>query len=350
MNIYIYLVDDLRYDRLPKEIMEMGVTFKGIASGTSTRFSVPSIFTGVYPSTHGMRFSLDRIKGVTFFDLPINTAFNSYSETRRFDGKESALYWWTNRQNVATLEDMKPPFLFYEHNWQLHEYRKYACNAENSFELRLAYDKGVRFSLETFKSRVDYLQDKNLLDSTLIIFMSDHGEILGEHGGLYSHNFPICPELVYVPIVLIHSELEPKNVESGIARHIDIFPTIVDLLSLGYNDLFFEGSSLLRGAKEFGICEYKGNWGDVSSVWTRRGGFVKILDYRYPKIVTTAAYNIVKRWSLEPLKYFKRVQVYGEIDKSIYETELTSFLNSIQTNRRNYMLNRVRLLKRKKYW
>lgn len=348
MNVYIYLVDDLRYDRLPKEIMEMGVTFEGIASGSATRFAIPSLLTGVYPSTHDMRLSLDRIKGVTFFDLPMNTAFNSYSETRKFDGKVCSIYWWTNRPKVATLEDMKPPFLFYEHNWQLHQYRKYANNTKNPIELNKAYDKGVRFSLETFKSRIDYLQDKNLLDTTLIIFMSDHGEILGEHGGLYSHNFPICPEIVNIPIVLIHPELEPKNVQSGVARHVDIFPTIIDLL--GYNNLFFEGSSLLKGAKEFGICEYKGTWGDVCSIWTRHGGYVKIIDYKYRKMVVTAAHNMFKCLSFEPLKYFKRVNVYGEIKEVIYETKLTSFLTNIHKNKRNYMLNKIRLLKRKKHF
>lgn len=350
MNVYIHLVDDLRYDRLPSEIAEMGVVFKGIASGSSTRFSVPSLFTGVYPSTHGMRFSLDSIKGVTFFDLPVNTAFNSYSERREFDGRESAIYWWTNRENVATLEDMKPPFLFYEHNWQLHEYRKYADNVENPTELSRAYDKGVRLSLETFKNRLDYLQDKNLLEDTLTIFMSDHGEILGEHGGLYSHNFPICPELVYIPIVFIHPELEPKNVESGVARHVDIFPSIIDLLNLGYEDLFFEGSSLLKGGKEFGICEFKGRWGDVCSIWTRFGGYAKIVKYRYNRTVATVAYNMFKHFSFEPLKYFRRTNVYGEINESICRTKLASFLNNIQKNRRNYMLNSVRLLKRKKHW
>ncbi len=350
MNIYIHLVDALRYDRLPVEIAEMGVVFKGVASGTSTRFSVPSLFTGVYPSTHGMQFSLDRVNGVTFFDLPVNTAFNSYSERCEFDGRDSAIYWWTTRQNVATLDEMKPPFLFYEHNWQVHEYRKYTNNAQNPTELNKAYDKGVRLSLETFKSRVDYLQDNNMLESTLVIFMSDHGEMLGEQGGLYSHNFPVCPELVYIPIVFIHPELEPRNVESGVARNVDIFPTIIDVLDLNYNDLFFEGSSLLKGAKDFGICEYKDRWGDVSSIWTRNGGYVKIVNYKYLKLALIAAHKIVERFSLKPLKNFKRTNSFGDIDESVYEMKLKSFLNNIQTNRRNYALNRIRLLKRKKRW
>jgi arylsulfatase A-like enzyme len=87
----------------------------------------------------------------------------------------------------------------------------------------------------------------------LIIFNSDHGEILGEYGGIYDHNFPTCPEISYIPIVLIHQDIEPKIVKSGIASLVDIFPTIIDLLNFKTRNIFFQGESLLNGAKDFKI-------------------------------------------------------------------------------------------------
>ena len=64
----------------------------------------------------------------------------------------------------------------------------------------------------------------------MIIFTSDHGELLGEYGGLTNHGRPPCPELVYVPTVFIHPSIKPDNANITI-RHVDLYPTIASILN-----------------------------------------------------------------------------------------------------------------------
>jgi len=61
------------------------------------------------------------------------------------------------------------------------------------------------------------------MDRTLVIFTSDHGELLGEYGGLTGHVRPPCPELVYVPTVFIHPLIKNKKTEESIMRHVDLY-------------------------------------------------------------------------------------------------------------------------------
>jgi len=93
------------------------------------------------------------------------------------------------------------------------------------------YRIDIEKSVENFKERINILRDRGLIDNTLVIFTSDHGELLGEYGGLTGHGRPACPELVYVPTVFIHPSLEPKKIQNNIIRHVDIFPTILSILN-----------------------------------------------------------------------------------------------------------------------
>jgi hypothetical protein len=71
------------------------------------------------------------------------------------------------------------------------------------------------------------------LEDTLVIFTSDHGELLGEHGETL-HVAPACPELVYVPTVFIHPKLSESSFQidatSDIIEHVDIVQTALSLL------------------------------------------------------------------------------------------------------------------------
>lgn len=341
-NIFIFVLDCLRYDYLPNKIKEMGIVFKGVAPGSQTRFSVPSLVSGVYPSTHGINKDAQKLVGSTFFDLPFNTAFNSYHGEDVYTGEKSPIRWWIGDPNISFLEDMSSPFLFYEHNWELHAYRKESPNDKKSGYIK-SYENGISKGIDTFRARIEYLEDKDLLEKTLIVFTSDHGEILGEYGGIFDHNFPICPEITYIPIVFIHPVIEPRIINSGIASLVDIFPTIIDLYNLNPRNQFFEGKSLLRGAKDYSLCEY--NYiPKVCSLWSFYGGYVRITDYKYPKIV-----HILKRLSknhtqlsLDPIKYLREINTYGEISKKKFSDKIDNFLRYVPKNKIKYKLNSIR--------
>jgi len=76
----------------------------------------------------------------------------------------------------------------------------------------------------------DFLKKKGLMDKTVIILTSDHGEALGERGEKY-HGFFAYNNTLHIPLILYEPGARPAIVEENVC-HIDIFPTICDLLAL----------------------------------------------------------------------------------------------------------------------
>lgn len=73
-------------------------------------------------------------------------------------------------------------------------------------------------------SRVDEL---GLTDNTLIVFTSDHGEMLGDHG--MHGKFVFYEGSVHVPLLMrLPGVIPPNTVIKAPASHIDLFPTILD--------------------------------------------------------------------------------------------------------------------------
>ena len=83
---------------------------------------------------------------------------------------------------------------------------------------------------------LDELKRLQLYDDALIIFTSDHGEALGEHDW-WGHNQNLYDELLHVPLV-IKLPRHNRNADAlrtqaeAIVNHIDLTPTILDVLQL----------------------------------------------------------------------------------------------------------------------
>ena len=92
---------------------------------------------------------------------------------------------------------------------------------------------------------IDELSKRGLAESTLIAITADHGEAFGEHNQR-THSFGIYEQTVHVPLVLLHSSLKdmPRH-DDNVGRHIDIAPTLLDLLNLPAPTVW-QGRSLFR--------------------------------------------------------------------------------------------------------
>jgi choline-sulfatase len=76
----------------------------------------------------------------------------------------------------------------------------------------------------------DRLEETGLLDSTLIIRTSDHGEMGLPHGGLRQKNFNFYEESLRVPLVYSNPRLFPKPARShALVSHVDLLPTLASL-------------------------------------------------------------------------------------------------------------------------
>lgn len=296
-NVFLYVADAVRRDALPDHLRNRGMSIKTISASIHTPSSFPSIVTGLHPPQHGIwdfSYRLDDMI-TTLFDLNgYSSAFaNSLDEKFVDEPPQEFVLDKILNTTVSSMNDLKtidPPFIFMERGRGGHSpYGDYPGNgweyyrekgASPTSEYRSDYQKGVELDVSHFESQIDVLAKRGLLEDTLIIYTSDHGELLGE-GGCLGHNEPIHPKHVDVPTVIIHPSIENTNV-AGILRHVDFFPTIASLLGEEIPEL--PGQDLT--SQELGTQAtsfYKRSMGsslpidaklDYESVWDSTGGYV----------------------------------------------------------------------------
>jgi arylsulfatase A-like enzyme len=90
-------------------------------------------------------------------------------------------------------------------------------------------DERIGFILATIKH-------KDLFDSTYVIFTSDHGELFGEHGE-WGHGQNFYEDLVHVPLIIAGPGIpKGKRVKTTLVSHLDLMPTLKDLIGVEYQD------------------------------------------------------------------------------------------------------------------
>lgn len=91
---------------------------------------------------------------------------------------------------------------------------------------------------------VDGLSARGMLDDTLVIVTSDHGEAFGEHG-LIDHLFSMYDSTVRVPLIIrFPSRFRAGEVRSELVSLADVVPTILDVAGIGNRAAGFGERSL----------------------------------------------------------------------------------------------------------
>ncbi len=189
--------------------------------------------------------------------------FDIYTDETTFGGLENsqkhALAW------LDSLEDQK--FFMFFHGYDLHgqfalpadyesryapegyagPYRGTAKEEEKLREDQLAgplahtpedaafwtawYDGKIRDADERLQGFLDALSARGLLENTVIVLVSDHGEEFFEHGG-FDHGLTLYDELIHVPlIVVVPGTVGGKTIPAQVST-IDLAPTLFDIVGL----------------------------------------------------------------------------------------------------------------------
>jgi arylsulfatase A-like enzyme len=114
------------------------------------------------------------------------------------------------------------------------------------------YDGEISFFDDQVGKLIKKLKDLGLMENTLIVLTSDHGEEFWEHGGV-EHGRVNYDESIQVPLIIRHPSFEHKRVDTQ-AQLIDIMPTILDYLNIPI-DGEAQGVSLFPLLKGHGIKE-----------------------------------------------------------------------------------------------
>jgi len=241
-NVYIYVGDAVRADSLPPSVRDMGLSVRTVAASTHSPTSFASLATGRYPPHHGVETFSDRLSSnvPTLFQLPaVETSFvNSIfvHAKRQHNGQDPIFSVLDLTQSASVgVEDMTEPFILMERGPGGHApYGDFTGTAGQYFQdrgslgtdaIRADYRRSIQLDVALFKERLATLRDAGCLDDTLVIYTSDHGEMLGENG-LLGHNGPMRPELVYVPTVFVHPSLSSVHLSDRTMHHVDVFPTV----------------------------------------------------------------------------------------------------------------------------
>ena len=174
------------------------------------------------------------------------------------DVTEAALDWASDYIKDRR-EDRREPMLLWAHYVEPHE--PYRFHEEFADELGITerdnvpisdrYDTEVAFVDRAVGQLLEGIDELVGLDDVLILFASDHGESLGEHG-YWGHGRNLYEPTLHIPMSITWKRrLEPRTIEAP-ASLLDLTPTVFGLLDLPVHPSF-EGYDwspvLLEGAE-----------------------------------------------------------------------------------------------------
>jgi arylsulfatase A-like enzyme len=297
LGVYGYSRDTSpNIDRLARDSV---IFDNAYANATFTRSSVASIFTGFHPHRHKLRILTNRLpKGL--FMLPefmrekgyktallteagnisrffgFGQGVDRYKKVfRRWDDPrylENNMYrffcdWLTNEGPLFTYVHYRaphfpiippPPFLdMYKEGKPkggkpkkdrlifnlvaLGEQGRRFYPAEIK-DVTDDYDSTIRYVDAEVGKLIDKLKAEGRYESSLIIFTSDHGEALYEHG-FWGHGHNVYPGTARVPLIVkFPAGMELTGRVERVTELVDIFPTLAGLLG---EKRYFDGQSLL---------------------------------------------------------------------------------------------------------
>jgi len=108
-----------------------------------------------------------------------------------------------------------------------------------------AYDANMRWADWGIGEVVRLLQERELLENTLLVVTSDHGEAFGEHGYVF-HSHAVYDEFVHIPLVIrFPGRQRLVGRVAALTATVDLLPTVCDLYGIDYPRESVQGSSLL---------------------------------------------------------------------------------------------------------
>jgi arylsulfatase A-like enzyme len=104
------------------------------------------------------------------------------------------------------------------------------------------YDEEIRHLDSAVGAIIEILIQRNLLNSTVIIILSDHGENFGDHGYI-EHQFCVYNSLIRIPLIIRYPEkLKAETVDRYVSL-VDLPDAIMSLTGLSGTDGEIRGES-----------------------------------------------------------------------------------------------------------
>jgi arylsulfatase A-like enzyme len=324
-NVLVFVSDALRFDFLPETVRERGVTVKAVAPSTFTASALPSLLTGQYPATHKVWMFDDQLrrKPELLREDDVDVGFDAESVWIQLESEEKPPLKIHHVETESKLEELEPPFTHVVHDVGPHApygfengvfesakefFRTHEKNRSGLVEL---YRRDCHNSARRFFDVYDQLVERGLLEDTLVVFTSDHGQSLGEwtNGGRFGHGHPMCPENVSIPVVFMGAGLPAGETYPSLLSGTDLAPTALSAQGRTIPD-GVDGIDAWRGVPNPGrkvrsdVWQHlevgaKGYSKDVSvyaatSLWDDSGGYVFHRHSRVERLGATLYDNLFR--------------------------------------------------------
>lgn len=103
--------------------------------------------------------------------------------------------------------------------------------SEGTMRMAIAFTHGLVAMLDQCVGRIlSCLSDRGLADDTLVIFTSDHGELLGDHGLIRKGPTPYR-QLLQIPLIIAGPDVAPGE-RRQLTSHVDLRATVLEYLRL----------------------------------------------------------------------------------------------------------------------
>jgi len=182
---------------------------------------------------------------------------------------------------------------------------------------------------------IEQLRERGFLDDSLIIFTSDHGEPLGEHGIVRKCRSWLFEELMRTPLI-IHAPNQKPVVSDAITQSPDLMPTILDFLKIDPPD-GLEGESLMPivGGQEKIIREnaYCGMFNQGWSIRNAKWNFVYYLRDQKPAGSVCPDRRELYDLKNDPGEQTNVIEQHPQLAKDM-ELELLRFVEELKEKRR----------------
>jgi len=123
-------------------------------------------------------------------------------------------------------------WFLYLHLMDLHEYTYDEESAQFGNRIEDLYDNSLLRTDWILSNLYEYMATKGLLENTIVVVLSDHGEAFGERG-FEGHARSVYPETTETPLIISFPfALEPAVVVRDRTTNVDVWPTLLDLLGL----------------------------------------------------------------------------------------------------------------------
>ncbi|EMA27160.1 sulfatase-like hydrolase/transferase [Haloarcula japonica] len=292
-NVLIYVDDAVRYDTIADTLSSFGPTHKTIAASTHTPTSFGSLLTGLLPPRSGIHSFKHTVPHDVRSVFDIDTHETSMGAKGGMNDGIADIF---NSPSRTTIEEANPPFVhvvrrpgghapYNGFEWDQYEYASETADeyferiSTQPVQAQTDYKQGVERSFEEFQRVLDVLDERGLADDTLVVYTSDHGELLGEYG-FFGHTHAATPEVVYVPTTFIHPDLEPENVDD-LFHHVDLVPTIADAMrhdiDIGQTDGFIDGGDRETGYNHLRHIRYGTLADPIERLIQLTGGFERTI-------------------------------------------------------------------------